>query len=106
MKDISWITSASVESGAEVYLMLKIREALISNPTIRLLVAEMRMKIVRVQQISDKAAKQSFVDHLKQLDFQKNNTTSDINTAWVRIKEGIVVVSEKHLGYLHPQKKD
>jgi hypothetical protein len=34
-----------------------------------------------VYKLKDRAVKQSFVDHLKQLDLQKNITTSDINTA-------------------------
>jgi hypothetical protein len=38
-----------------------------------------------VHKLKDRAVKQSFVDHLKQLDLQENNTTSDINTKWARI---------------------
>jgi hypothetical protein len=63
-------------------------------------------KKFNVHKLKDRTVKQSFLDHLKQLDLQKNITPSDIHTTWVHIKDRIVLASEKHLGYLHPHKKD
>jgi hypothetical protein len=59
MKYISWITSASVESGAEVYLMLEIIEVLISSPTI----SEYTWKLIELRR-SLKVAKDGIGRHL------------------------------------------
>jgi hypothetical protein len=84
-----------------------------------LLIAEVRLKISRVQQkstsaarkfdvsrLQDREVKRTFVDRLKSLNLAQRIDHNDINGSWTHIRDGITQVSEQILGFQPPHKDE
>jgi hypothetical protein len=84
-----------------------------------MLVAEVRLKIARVQNLPQTAAKKFdiqklrdrktgkiFAEKVKDLELLHGIDPNDVNSAWSRIRDGIIRVSEEVLGRRPPRKKD
>jgi hypothetical protein len=84
-----------------------------------LVVAEIRLKIARVQRktqsvarkfnvqkLKDQHIKDDFIQRLKSLDLLQNCDQNDINQSWTHIRDGIIKASEEVVGYLPPHREN